>query len=282
MITIYTPPGIGDVYWLLMKLLPSTNQPITIRVADAENYRGSFLQAVDGVASVESCSTMSYQKLKKLAAQKKYTKIESQMYLEANTWLEGGNRIEDYLPQLETVFRLPWKISRSQLFESRKFLGRRTVAIHTSSMKYNTKKDLGIGNLWSPDIWCQIIQEIYDCFTDVDITWIGAKYDVDMLQFLLQKFPKLRSAVEQPPEVVMSILRESRGFISYQCGLSVASVCEGIPTYMIYYDWLKEIHYSFCPPKMISSTGYRPINFTDVVKNAAGSSAKDWLKNFLV
>lgn len=265
MITLYTPPGIGDAYWVLMKVLSTTKESIQLRVASSENFRAHFLSHIDGVDGVYGCST-SYVKMKKLAALRKYTKPEHTMYLEANSWLEAGRRIETYLPTFDTSHRLNWKIDRASYFKSKGFLGKKTIVIQTSSEKFNSKADLGIGPKWSPACWVEIVRHVYERCPEVTVTWMGAKWDIGMYEMLVKEFPQMKAAVDEPADVVMSIMRNAAGVISYQCGLSVISICEAIPTYMIYFDWLTKIKYSFCPVSSVNSKDlYDSAYFSELV-----------------
>jgi hypothetical protein len=252
---LYAPPGIGDVYWLLMKILPSTRDSVDIKVASTENQRASFLNYIEGVASVEP-GAFSLLKNKKTARMHNYTRTESVMHLEANTHLESGQRIESYLPSLDTSFRLNWKTTRDGFWVAKQYLGKRTIAIHTSSLRHNELNDIGIGQDWGPQKWIEIIRQIYDLNPGVDLVWVGAKYDLEMLYFLQPHFPQMKAMVEENADVVMNFLRNCEAFISYQCGLSVVTICEGIPTYMIYFDWLRRMPNTFCPHTSISNSIY--------------------------
>ena len=120
MTVVHTLPGIGDIYWVLMKVLNGENS-VTIKSADALNKRAHFLEHLQGVDKVEYC-TDSYLRIKKYARQQIYPKLTQKMYMEANTHLERGNRIEEYYPHLPTNWDLKWDISLEAIEMAHEFI----------------------------------------------------------------------------------------------------------------------------------------------------------------
>lgn len=240
-----------------MKILPNTKEKVSLRVASSEHQRAEFLQYIDQVEDVK-VEKHSYVRLKKLARQKyPYKKIERNMYMELNSWLEKGRRIEDYLPHFDMEYKLNWKISRYAKTKAEACLKPgKNIVIQTSSVKFNAKKDF-VGDRWKPYMWDYIVRGLKDEIPGVNIIWLGADWDRDMYD----RFPLdwgIMPMAGATGDVVMHLLRKCTGVISYQSGISVLSVCEKIPTFMIYFDWLKDLHYSFNPP----GGNYHPTSFT--------------------
>ena len=55
MINLYTPSGIGDIYWLLMKIIPNTTEGLHIHVPPGltdVDKRAHFLKSVQGVEKI--------------------------------------------------------------------------------------------------------------------------------------------------------------------------------------------------------------------------------------
>lgn len=263
-----------------MKLISNVDVPINLKVADTENKRCHFLSHIKGVGSVEQ-ESHSFSRLKKLARMHyPYTQISPEMYIEVNTWLERGERIEDFMPWLPTTFEMPWVIDGRHKDMAWDLLkdGHNNIVIHTSSLKYNTKKSM-IGN-WNVGTWKKIVRKLNEEIPDLNIIWLGAQYDLDMLDFLREDFP-ITAAVEMPAPVVVSLLKGCTGFLSYQSGLSIISICEHVPTFMIYYDNLRPMAYSFCPPEAINNDQlYKPTYFEDL--NNKPEMALEWVKSLLV
>lgn len=263
-----------------MKLISNVDGPIDLKIADTENKRAHFLSHIKGVGKVEQ-ERHSFSRLKKLARMNyPYTQLAPEMYMELNTWLEAGNRIEDYMPWLDTTYEMDWQIKPSDKKHAWDILkpDHNNIIIHTSSMKFNTKKDL-IGK-WNLGTWKQIVRKLHEEIPDLNLIWLGAQYDMEMLEFLREDFP-IAAAIELKAPVVISMLKGCTGFISYQCGLSVISICEQIPTFMVYYDNLREMAHSFCPRESIDNEQlYKPTYFDELNNNP--DLAVEWTKGLLV
>lgn len=255
-----------------MKLISNTNEPINLKTCDTENHRSRFLEYVEGVQSV-SYERHSMLKVKKLArAAYPYSQIMQNMHMELNSWLEAGRRIEDWHPHFETTFILPWKIPRNidkALLPKNKF----NLVLHTSCLKYNKKRDM-VGDNWHPGMWKQLVDLLYQNIHNLHIIWLGASWDKDMRLFLGDDYD-MTTVVQAEAPVAVTLLKHADAVISYQSGLSIISVCEGTPTFMIYFDWLKPMFHTFCPPSSIGNPQlYMPATFSGV----RIESAVEWVQ----
>lgn len=272
-IVVYAPPGIGDAYWLLQKL---QGYDVELRVTESHHLRAHFLEHIRGVTVTPAKFT--YCRLKKLAATRQRDKVSAVMYWEANQHLEGGSRIEDYKAFLPTKFKLDWVIDKESEAKALKLLKPKVknILVYASSLNLNTSKGIGTGENWGPECWFKILDHLYKTIPDVNVIVLGAGYDNDMALKIEEGFPVTR-VIDEPAPVVMTLLRNCDGFISYQSGLSVISVSEGIPTYMIYFDWLTKIQNSFCPKSSINNPKiYKHIHFSELIKDL--SAPAKWVK----
>lgn len=248
MIQVFSPSGIGDAYWLLMKVLPNTNKRIHLRVppGNSEVYkRSSFLCSIDRVEKV-TADGLPYTALIHKAKEFSYKKIEKVMYLEANTWLESGKHIEDYMPGFINSYRLNWLITKDEYQKAISFFSpsKKNIVIYTSSLQNNRK----VKN-WNSDFWKVLISRLYK---SVNLIWIGAEYDSDILEQF--KGFNLNTVINESPGVILSLLRNCTGFISYQSGLSCISVAESIPTFMLYFRHIEKLSYSICPKTSLNNS----------------------------
>lgn len=124
-IDLYTPSGIGDIYWILMKLGRRANEiGAKFRIhtppgQDIKMQRGKFLEFIDCVESVTADGITYPALIKKAKEVGHYRELQSVMYCECNTWLEEGNRIEFYLHEFPTEFILNWS-DKPRIFTTRK------------------------------------------------------------------------------------------------------------------------------------------------------------------
>ncbi len=270
-IDLYTPSGIGDIYWVLMKLARKANEiGAKFRIhtppgADVKMARGKFLEFIDCVESVAP-DGISYQALIKKAREVGfYTELQPVMYCECNTWLEDGNRIEFYLPAFETEFVLNWQMDHDSIRKAKRVLrhDRKNIVVYTSGIANNASASTGS---WDASDWRQRLEALA-AMPDVNLIWIGASYDLDLLAGVKHCFA--HTMVDEDSDVVVMLLRMCDGFISYQSGLSVISVIEKTPTFMLYFRKIDKLRFSFNPPEGIYDApffDYKP-DFSEWVRN---------------
>lgn len=268
MIELYTPSGIGDIYWILQKLARTANaQGEKFRIHTppgngAKFERGKFLEFIDCVESVDTAG-IPYPKLIEKAQH--YDKLEPVMYCEANTWLESGCRLEHYMPAFPTEFVLNWEISLDAIRTASKYMdfSKKNILVYTSGKANNESASTGP---WKPADWVERIKEIRG--PGVNLVWVGAHYDTDILA--AYNMPPLFDKImtDEPADVVISALRMCDGFISYQSGLSCISVVESIPTLMLYFRKIEALTRTFHP----NTGNYLPVFFDEAPR------FKDWVE----
>lgn len=261
MIEIYTPSGIGDIYWLLQKL-QSTGERFSIRTPPGDSAvfnRAKFLLNLEGVDRVAPTG-MHYSALVAEAKKHRYEQpFPRQMFLEANTHLEAGRHISEYMPNLKTEYKLNWKISEGAKVKADKILSKtkKNIIVYTSGVKNNDSQATGI---WSHRNWIRIFKEL-NKLNDINLIWIGADYDSDMLNWVKAE----HALVDAPADIILQLLRSCDGFVSYQCGLSCISVSEGIPTTMLFFKKIENLIYTICSPSNDKNTkAYNPIFFNEL------------------
>jgi hypothetical protein len=266
-ITLYTNPGIGDAYWALMKVLPY--EDVHLKVVKANPFRSHFLNYLDGVLSVEEFD-MNFPTFCKKAAPfydgYAATGIAPEMYLDLNTPLETGKRIEQYLPNLQTAFRLGWKLTRQGYKKASQFLepGKKNILLYTSSLKNNARTGC---QGWTYAGWEKVIRNIYENISHANVIWLGANYDATILDSL-KHFDKMKIAMAEDADTVLQLILNCSCFVSYQSGLSVLSTVNSVPTYMMYFSRLGNLKNSWCPPHSVGNPNlYKPVFFSDVHNN---------------
>lgn len=307
-VDLFVPSGIGDIYWVLMKLARKANEigaKFRIHVPpgqDVKMQRGKFLEFIDCVESVEADGIPYKDLIVKAGQEGHYEELKPVMYCECNTWLEEGNRIEFYLPAFETEYVLNWQFGVDSLRRAKSFLksDKKNIVVYTSGKQNNASVSTG---RWRAADWLPRIEKLKEN-KDVNLVWIGASYDVDILEAvpgLRKNFDRI--LIDESSDVIIQLLRLCDGFISYQSGLSVISVVEKIPTYMLYFRKIDKLRYSFNPPDgvydapffdwlpdfdgWVESLPLRPVlgrevkqkDYTFWVDKNLEVTEKDWLEN---
>lgn len=258
-IDLYTPSGIGDIYWILQKLARTANaQGAKFRIhtppgAGDKFARGKFLEFIDCVESVTP-DGIDYKAL--IPKAKHYSSLESEMLCECNTWLEKGNRLEHYMPDFPTEFVLNWQIGDESKREAQTHIkaDKKNIVIYTSGRANNDSASTG---KWTSKDWAPRIKALR-ADKSLNLIWIGANYDTDLLGEFKECFDSV--LIDKPADVVLSLLRLCDGFISYQSGLSCISVVEEIPTMMLYFKKIEALTRTFNPP----GGTYSPVFFDDM------------------
>ena len=98
---IILPPGIGDLHWFLVKLEAYKKlvgaSKIHVYIADEGKQRGHQILEICGLVDSWEYVPIPYTQLKYGTAD-----IDATI-MDPNSWLEAGNRLEDWLPTCETM-----------------------------------------------------------------------------------------------------------------------------------------------------------------------------------
>lgn len=304
-VDLYTPSGIGDIYWVLMKLARKANEVgAKFRIhtppgADIKMARGKFLEFIDCVESVAPDGIPYPALIKKAREVGFYTELQPVMYCECNTWLEDGNRIEFYLPAFETEFVLNWQMDHDSIRKAKQKLrpDKKNIVVYASGLANNASTSTGS---WSASDWIPRLEALA-AMPDVNLIWVGASYDLDLFKTIKHCFTY--TMTDESADVVVMLLRLCDGFISYQCGLSVISVIEKTPTFMMYFRKIDKLRFAFNPPdgiyeapffdykpdfaEWVKSLPLRPVlgrgvaqkDYTFWVNDNVEQTEKDWIEN---
>lgn len=233
-------PGIGDNIWLLQKLINSGEQ-FAFELPDGQPQRGKqifdILPSVAGVASynplvrtadvLKGNIQMDYPTFKSIKA--------NDFYLNCNTWLERGQRIDKFLPDLKTNYRIAWDTENEKanidklLPEGQKYIG-----IYTSSMRGATAWEL-----WEEKEWFRLIASIYHEDKGYIFVLIGAEWDLDLstrLAKVLQenKIPFINTVATESLGAVVEIMKRLHYFFAFPSGLGILAPTVGCPVTMLY------------------------------------------------
>lgn len=159
----------------------------------------------------------------------------------ANGHLERGNRIETWLPQFKTNLDIGlnnFVFQGKEIIEAerihKEFIGSSPfVAFYLGPKAGNTISGHNRNSLWSLEDWNTTAILMKEHNPDLKFVIIGARYDMEYVLDFLNKylnpiFINLTGLTEIG--VTFAIIKRSKFFLSYQCGLGVFSVYLGVPT----------------------------------------------------
>lgn len=280
-IKIYGPPGIGDQLFYLQKIYSyeeAKHINFELYSYERDNLSSPFLAGLKRVKNVSQFKKpfSSYTEFKKKCTEmyKVYSKMlpeelfnQDELFFEANTFLEGGNRIETFLPNFETIYKMPWKTDKTHINEiDRLCYDSNVVVLYTSSIKHNNLSKAMMKE-WTFDKWLELTNILLKTYTGIKIVWIGSSFDKSSHTKFLDTFKDelIYYYLDAPSTKIVPLLRQCKCFISYQSGISCTSVIESVPTYMLYFEHLNKLRYSFCPPSSVNNDYiYKPDFFASV------------------
>jgi len=275
--TIITCPGIGDTIWLFMKLV-NQKEKFHWKIGDGSPRRGHqifelFPQLVE---SFEYIPQSGYKKIKRNAYNGKWANTPESFYLEANSHLEGGNRIESFLYDLKTTFKLEYGTSEQDGTTALDILCSYStptkvgpiysfqyplIGIYTSA--YSNARHWGG---WSTKEWLELIGLIRNYNKEYKFVLIGAEYDLGIPAEIMAALPPdiYINTVGQPLSVVVEILKRLDCFIGFPSGLSIINETLGAKqTIMFYPQHLHELMNAWPDPARIESGAYKGCVFCE-------------------
>jgi hypothetical protein len=236
--TIKTTPGIGDTLWVIQKLI-NASERFNWQINAAPPQRGK--QVFDLLPQLGDCQYvpgLGYNLIKARNVTKMartWGRIRAQsFFLEANSWLEAGNRIENFLPDLPTSYHLPfqtqaWETEVDAAFPYEGPL----IGIYASS--YATSRNWGF---WSELEWKELITMMYEYLPDAKFVIIGAAWDTDLadkLMFLLhQDGIPFVNTICQPLGYVIELMKILDYAFYFPSGLGIISGLLSRPATMFY------------------------------------------------
>ena len=265
--TIKVCPGIGDNIWLLMKLI-ATKEKYHWRIQDGQPRRGKPLfdmvpHLVQSVAyepipgGYKTIKTRNIQRA--VQTWKRIKGSHKNFYLSANDHLERGLRIENFLPDLQTHYRINYFLdgARSPLADDRLWIG-----LYGSS--YSTSRAWGF---WGAQKWFELAQMIHRHDPVYSFAIIGADFDTDLnseLCAMLQAagIPHHNCTGFTLQETAATI-QQLHYFYAFPSGLPILAHTMGKPCTMFYPPHLAPMINAWARPEDIESGFYKGCLFCE-------------------
>lgn len=263
--TIKVCAGIGDNIWLIQKLL-KTGEKFRFEVAGEKPHRGKQIFEItpDIVADVsysdEFSSLNSINDGVQKIAQKWSDVTQHEFFLSANEHLEAGLRLETFMPDLPTMFRVPWEtkqyeIDAARILPVRSNEHRRYIGLYGST--YSVVRNWGF---WEAPEWLELATKV-NKLSEVTFIIMGAKFDMDLATELSARLERwgIRhiKLIGWPLGLVVEVMRRLTYFFSFPSGLGILSTSVGCPTLMFYPPHLEAMIPAWAEPAAIESGFYR-------------------------
>lgn len=259
--TIKTCQGLGDAAWCLMKLI-GTGERFNFQIHDGSPRRGKqiFDLLPQISASCEYLPNLQYNVIKRLNVErykKHWAEISEQdFYLEANTHLEAGNRIENFLPDLPTSYSLPFQTAEWEEVVKSDFPGGPYIGIYGSA--YSTARSWG---MWREDKWMELILLMRGLIPDATFVQIGAAWDEDMATnltgLLVEHQVRHISTIGKPLGYVIEVMKRLAYAFYFPSGLGILSGLLYRPSVMFYPKSLPRLATTWADPNIIADRTFK-------------------------
>jgi len=278
--TIKVCAGIGDSIWVLQKLL-NQNEKFHFQIPDGSPQRGKPLYDLlpQIASSAEYVPGLTYTKLAKENIQNRKQRwmdiSEKTFALTANSHVEAGKRIEGFLYDLPTSYRIEYATTKADSVAAQKLLydnTKRYIGIYTSA--YSNARNVGG---WVMLDWFKLIRLLHAKNRDIVFVIVGAPYDVGITDELITemraaKIQFINTTGQQLP-VVIELLKRFSYFIGFPSGLSILNETLGKDGTMFYQDKVKGIINTWADPDRIKNGSIKECLFCDPL------AIYDWIAN---
>lgn len=247
--TIRTCAGIGDNIWVLQKLI-NTGERFNFELPDGTPRRGAQIfellpQICDTVSYVPG---LSYNTLARFTETGKWRNIiKHTFYLECNKWLESGRMLKDWLPDLPTSYKLPWKVPVAPVNTGN------IIGIYGSA--YSTQRAWKQFGAWGCDEWMKLIKLIHSLDKGYKFVVIGAEWDNDFATELTRRMTEQKipfvNTVGSKLEAVMNWMQSFHYAFYFPSGLPILSESleGGSDCLMFYTHNIAKIIGTWCDPE---------------------------------
>jgi len=267
MLNIRVPAGIGDISWCYSKLV-NLNQKINLWIS-ADNPRRSldFVKLLPNINKAQY-DTKNFHDIVNhstphTTTKEDLTQLSQQQILNfsLNRFLEQGNRIENFIPDLPT--NLHYSINTThddkQYAEKILKLSENPIGIYTSNYINITN-----WNGWHLDEWKILITKIHKTFPKATFILLGATYDksfTDDLSKIISPIPHINLTGTTTIAQTIEVIKILKYFISYPCGLPILANIVGTPVMMFYPNHLEKLINSWPDQKTINNNTYKGCKF---------------------
>ena len=289
--TIAVPAGIGDVSWILSKLVSVSDEwDFNVEVADGAPYRTvPFLRMFPWIKNA-IYGDFHYTDLHfGYYAQNLHTWKDivdagrGRVWLTNNPHLEQGNRLEDWLPDLKTDFH--YEINEGKLATVRA-----THILEACEKKFHFAHPLKLYGIsaasyrgaqawstWEYEDWAQFLTLWNEYDKGARFILMGGGWD-DLTRSLYEEFDGLcfDTVGKTSFATAIALHRKLDGYVGFSSGLGIIRTVINKKTFMLWPDFQEKLSTSWAPPEMLESGTYVAHLWRD--PETVFEALKQWLR----
>jgi ADP-heptose:LPS heptosyltransferase len=275
---IKTCQGLGDAAWVLQKLV-NAKERFNFQIHAGSPQRGKqiFDLLPQIAASCEYVPGLPYSVVgpRNIQRQKKYWRLiqEQEFFLSANEYLESGQRIETFLPDLPTSYSLPFQTAEWEEVVKTDFPEGPYIGIYASA--YSTARAWGF---WGSTGWFDLIWEMHQYIPEATFVQIGADWDIgvadEIRALMVADHVPFISTIGKPLGYVIEMMKRLTYGFYFPSGLGILSGLLARPSVMFYPEKsLPKLPRTWCDPELIGSSTFKECFFCTPKQIA------DWVKD---
>lgn len=266
-ITLYTPQGIGDTFWIYQKFVNHVDiinfGIMSFKDTEVSDRALEFLSDLPKVGKtfMHKTDRNVMRKVINTRFDQNKTLGHKSTYYSCNKPLEDGIRLEGMdTHSVEWGIDIPCKSVD---------LPKDYILLYVSG----NKAQYG----WSASKWAHLTKSIWKKFNDkkLPIVTIGATYDMKMLKdienLLRRNGMRVISKTNMPIKESTYIIKNATYMIGYQSGLSIIADNFDTKQLMVYFPHLEKMMYSWAKPENIDKGIYNPFIFTQLDRKTIDS-----------
>lgn len=258
---IGVPSGIGDISWLVSKLVNSKEwEGLEVEVADGWPYRAKPYMDMLGVKSIYG--TFKYEDIltfEKMNPYKEWRDISESGYgrflMQPNEHLERGWRLEEYLPDLPTNFHyhlnIPEKVSPSLAPFIEKLSSDKYVGVSCASYR-----GAHAWHTWELDQWAALGLRLIG--GGYGVCLLGGRWD-DLTDGLGSELPDgsyINLVGKTDFSEACAIHKLLPFYVGFSSGLGIIRTVMGLPTLMLWPEHQQPLSMSWADPEDLASKKY--------------------------
>jgi len=266
-IRIGVPSGIGDISWLISKLVNAPQQKIVIEVADGWPYRAQdYIELLGGKFEFGGYGDFEYRDILAFEQLNPYTTWQDvvnaaagRFLIQPNLHLERGKPLHTYLPDLPTNYHYPLHTTLQMERRATNLMdGVPRPRVGLSAASY---RGAVAWKTWGYDEWVRLIRRIVA--EGFSIVLMGGGWD-DLTRGLEGCTTGVYSVVGQTSfGEAVEVHKLLDFYVGFSSGLGIIRTVLGLPTYMLWPAHQQPLSTSWADPADLVSgryvaTGYGP------------------------
>ncbi|GAI16434.1 unnamed protein product, partial [marine sediment metagenome] len=269
--------GIGDISWSYSKVA-DLGEELNIQIS-ADNPKRSLdyvkllPHAIKAEYTSENFHSIADNSIPPTTKKQDFLDVARKTFVNfsPNKYLEAGNRLETWIPELPTNFHYKMNLfdEKDNIVSELTNTSARYIGIYASSYQ-----NVVHWNGWHLSEWAAAIHKIHSELPSVTFVLLGAAYDkpfADDLSKLISLVPHINLAGRTSCNMVIRIISILSYLISYPSGLAVMATIVSTPVMMFYPAFLWKIFNTWCDPKSLDDLTYKGCIFPKVTEMT------DWL-----